>query len=133
MTATLSPALASVTDFAISNQRQHFTFDQSAFVGIVFNTIGTEFFVSLQGFEHTRIEFSVFAAERAHGFAATGCDAMLVHGGAEASFVYVQILLFGDVAGDLEGQAVGGVQVEGFVPVEDAGTLAGSSSSSRVL
>lgn len=46
---------------------------------------------------------------------------MLVHCGAEAGFVYVQTLLPGDVAGNLEGQTVGGVQVEGFAAIEDSG------------
>ena len=68
-------------------------------VRLVFDAVGAEFFVGLQGFEHTGVEFGVFAAQRAHGFAAARSDAMLVHGGAEAGFVHVQILFAGDVAG----------------------------------
>ena len=110
---------------AVYYQGQDFAFDHRAGVRVVFDAVGAEFFVGLQGFEHTGIEFGVFAAQRAHGFAAAGSDAMLVHGGAEAGFVHVQVLFAGDVAGDLEGQAVGGVQVEGLVAVEDGFLLAG--------
>jgi hypothetical protein len=73
----------------------------------------------LQGFEHSRIEFGIFAAEHTHGFAAAGCDTVLVHRGTETGFVHIQVLFAGDVARDFKGQAIGGVEVKGLTAVEN--------------
>jgi hypothetical protein len=53
-------------------------------------------------------------------FAAAGGQAVFLHAGSfKAGFVHVESLFAGDVAGDFEGQAIGGVQFKGFVTVQD--------------
>ena len=114
-----------INRFPIHHQGQHFAFDGGAGIRVVFDAFRTELLVSLQGFQHTGVEFGIFAAQRAHGLAAAGRDAVLVHRGAEAGFVHIQVLFAGDVAGNFEGQTVGGIQVESLVSVEDSFLLTG--------
>jgi hypothetical protein len=57
---------------------------------------------------------------------------MFVHGSTEAGFIHVQVLFAGDVAGDLEGQTVGGIQVESLVAVEDRSALRSTAFALRL-
>ena len=77
-----------------------------------------KFFILLQIFEDAREEFCIFAAEFAHGFAAARGFAVFFLRCVETCFINIEALFTGDVTGDFEGQAVGGVEVEGVVTVE---------------
>ena len=78
-----------------------------------------KFLFGLQVFQDVREEFRIFAAEFAHGFAAARGFGVFFLGFVESCFVHIESLFAGDVAGDFEGQAVGGVEIEGFVSIED--------------
>ena len=119
MTSTTSSREAEETDSPLTIKGEDFAFDTRTVVWVIFNAVFAQLAFGLQVFEDVREEFRIFAAEFAHGFAAARGFAVFVLRGGETCFVNVESLFAGDVAGDFEGQAVGGVQVEGFVTIEE--------------
>jgi len=105
--------------FAIDNHRQHFPFNTRAGIRIVNNAIPAKFIFGLQIPQDVCKEFRIFTAENPHGFPATGGKGVFLLGFIEACFVDFESLFAGDIAGDLEGQTVGGIQIEGFVSVKE--------------
>src|SRR5688572_33223036 len=70
----------------------------------------TQLLVFMQIFKDAREEFCVFTTCLAHGFAAAGSKTMFIHGSFESFFVYIETLFTRDIAGDFEGQTIGGMQ-----------------------
>ena len=104
--------------YAVHDQGQHFAVGFGAGIRVVFDAFRAEFVFGLQLLEDAGKKLGVRAAHAAHGFAAAGGFAVFFARGLETGFVHVEGLFAGDVAADFERQAVGGVQVEGFAPVE---------------
>ena len=94
---------------SVSNQCQKRSFHPQPFIGIVFHPILAQPAGFLQLFKNSSIELGILAAHLAHGFAAAGSETVRIHGRAETSFIHIQILFTGNIAGDLERQAIRGV------------------------
>ncbi len=96
------------------------------------NALGGQFFLFLQLPDLVRPDLRILASERTHGLASARGNAVLVHGGAKARLVHIESLFAGDVAGDFEGQAVGGIKIKCLVPFEDL-RVGGFQSGEQIL
>ena len=99
-------------------QRQHRPLGPQRSVGIVLHACFPELPGLLQVLQDPGVELGVLAAHLADGLAAARSETVFFHGCLEPGLIHIQFLLAGDVAGDLQRQPVGGIQVEGLASIQ---------------
>ncbi len=96
--------------FPFAHQRQDFSLNFQDGIRVVGHPILAQLAFGVQVFKHGAVNIHIVAAHRPKGLPRARSHLVIFHRLAEAGFIHVQILFAGNIARDLQRQAVGSIQ-----------------------